>query len=364
MLSTLCNGDLGAEVDILNGAKELGSLFHRALESLTSRDESGAAGTLVDDGGLDRVMEILGSGGASGVDETGAPHEAVDDLIAAEVDRMIGGQLRVDALVELSVARITCVQGLIATVVLGKLLFDDVGLDSNAEMICLTGKICREMVILVLLEGIVAEIAPENSRHAELVGMMECLGHLDDFMAGILAAEVDGGTDGRRTHVIGLIDRAKHDLAGDIWVGKELVVVHFDQEGNVVGVFARHGTEDAEGRGDGIAATLDGELHDVLWIKVDRVLGKARSRRVLDSLIDGQDREVAGIGQTSRAVQTLEIGKDAGIAIAADVNAVDEVGAWQMKEVLGDRLALVIEKGVGVRPEVVFNFVDHDQNTS
>ena len=151
MLSTLCNGDLGAEVDILNGAKELGSLFHRALESLTSRDESGAAGTLVDDGGLDRVMEILGSGGASGVDETGAPHEAVDDLIAAEVDRMIGGQLRVDALVELSVARITCVQGLIATVVLGKLLFDDVGLDSNAEMICLTGKICREMVILVLL---------------------------------------------------------------------------------------------------------------------------------------------------------------------------------------------------------------------
>ena len=277
---------------------------------------------------------------------------------------MIGGQFGVDALVELAVAGVACVERLVAAVVLRELLLDDVGLDRDAEVVGLAGEIGGEMVILVLLEGVVAEVAPEDGCHAEFMGMVEGFGHLDDLVAGIIAAEVDGGTDGGRTHVVGLIDRAEHDLAGDVRIGEELVVVHLHEEGDLVGVFAGHGTEDAEGGGDGVATALDGQFHDVLGIEVDRVLGKAGSRAVLDSLIDGKDREVAGVGQAAGAVHALEVGENARIAVASEMDAVDEIGPGKVQEVLGDGLAGVVEEGVGVGSEEVLDVVDHGLSSS
>ena len=277
---------------------------------------------------------------------------------------MIGGQFGIDALVELAVAGVAGVERLVAAVVLRELLLDDVGLDRDAEVVGLTGEIGGKMVILVLLEGVVAEVAPEDGRHAEFMGMVEGLGHLDNLVAGILAAEVDGGADGGRTHVVGLIDRAEHDLAGDVRIGEELVVVHLHEEGDLVGVFAGHGTEDAERGGDGVATALDGQLHDVLGIEVNRVLGKAGSRAVLDALIDGEDREVAGVGKAAGAVHALQVGQNARIAVASEMDAVDEIGAGKVQEVLGDGLAGVVEEGVGVGSEEVLDVVDHGLSSS
>ena len=47
--------------------------------------------------------EIVVARGAAGVDQPCAAHVAVGDLVAREIDRMIGGQLGVDALVGLAV---------------------------------------------------------------------------------------------------------------------------------------------------------------------------------------------------------------------------------------------------------------------
>ena len=55
--------------------------------------------------------------------------------------------------------------------------------------------------------------------------------------------------------------------------------------------------EHAERRGDAVAAAFDGELDDVLGIEVDRVGREARARRVLDALVDRQDRDIARAGQ-------------------------------------------------------------------
>jgi len=84
--------------------KEFCSLIHRPLEGFASGNHSGAAGSLVDDSCLDGILKVMRSGGSARIDETGASHVAVDDLVAAEVDRMIGGQFCVDALVELTIA--------------------------------------------------------------------------------------------------------------------------------------------------------------------------------------------------------------------------------------------------------------------
>ena len=364
MIGTLGDRHLWAEVNILDGVKEFRSLFHRALEGLASGDESGSAGTLVDDGRFHRILEVMGSGGAAGVDETGTTHEAVDDLITAEVDRVIRGELCVDALVELAVAGTAGIECLVSSIVLRELLLDDVRLDRDAEVVGLTGEIGGEVVILVLLEGIVTEVAPEDGRHAEFVGMMKGFGNLDDFVAGILAAEVDGGTDCRRTHVIGLLDGAEHDFASNVRIGQELVMVDLHQEGNVVGVFAGNGTKNAKCGGDGIAASLDGEFHDVLGIEVDRILCKAGSGGVFDTLVNRKDGKVACIGQASGAVHALKVGQDAGIPITANMDAVHEVGTRKVQKVFGDRFALVIEEGVGFGSEVVFDVVDHDAPSS
>src|SRR5258708_12851591 len=49
--ATLGDGDVGAEVDVLDGVEELDAFFHGALESLPAGDEAGPATALVDDAG-------------------------------------------------------------------------------------------------------------------------------------------------------------------------------------------------------------------------------------------------------------------------------------------------------------------------
>src|SRR2546427_12275506 len=85
----LRDGDFGAEVDVLNGVQELDAFFHGTLERFASRNEAGAAGALVDDGGGDGFLEIVCAGSAATVDQTRAAHVAVGDLIAAEIDGMV-----------------------------------------------------------------------------------------------------------------------------------------------------------------------------------------------------------------------------------------------------------------------------------
>ena len=58
--------------------------------------------------------------------------------------------------------------------------------------------------------------------------------------------------------------------------------------------------EHAERRGDGVAAALDRELDDVLGIEVRGVRRERRAGRVLDALIDRQDRDVAGAAPAGR----------------------------------------------------------------
>ena len=77
--------------------------------------------------------------------------------------------------------------------------------------------------------------------------MVEGLCDLDDLVAGILAAEVDCRPDGGGTHVVGLLNRAEHDLTGDIGIGEEFVVIDLHEKGDVMGVLAGHSAEHAEG---------------------------------------------------------------------------------------------------------------------
>src|ERR1700722_1347918 len=89
--------NVARQVDVLDRVEDLYAAVHRALEGLAAADQAGAAGALVDHGGAYGLGQVgVAGGGAAAVDQAGAAQVTVCDLIAAEVDRMVGGELAVD----------------------------------------------------------------------------------------------------------------------------------------------------------------------------------------------------------------------------------------------------------------------------
>src|SRR5258705_2248313 len=98
----------------------------------------------------------------------------------------------VNAFVELAVVGIADVEGLVAAVIFGELLLDDVGLNSDAEVIGLASEVGGDVVVLILLEGVVAGIAPENRGPAKFVSLRDGGADFDELAVGLVGAEIDG----------------------------------------------------------------------------------------------------------------------------------------------------------------------------
>ena len=69
-------------------------------------------------------------------------------------------------------------------------------------------------------------------------------------------------------------------------MGEEFVVVDLNDEGDLVGVFARDGTQNSEGGGHGVATAFDREFNNVFRIKIGGVFSKAGAGGMLDALIN------------------------------------------------------------------------------
>ena len=60
-----------------------------------------------------------------------------------------------------------------------------------------------------------------------------------------------------------------------------------------------HDAQHAEGGRHRVAAAFHGELDDVLGIEIVGILGEAGAGGVLDALVHGQDREIAGAAEAA-----------------------------------------------------------------
>ena len=105
----------------------------------------------------------------------------------------------------------------------------------------------------------------------------------------------------------------------------------FTMNGILCAYFRDTEPEHAERRGHGVAAALDRQLHDVLGVEVGRVRRERRAGRVLDALIDRQDRHVAGAAQPAGVEQRLQAAQHARRAVRQREDAVDEVGTRQVQ---------------------------------
>src|SRR4051794_15786735 len=132
----LSDRDILAEVDILDCIKQSDTFFDRSLECFAARNKTHAAGALVDDSSDDSISEVPRPFGfAAAINQAGAAHVTVGNLIAAKVDRMITGQLRIDSFIEFAVTGVSRVKCFEAAIVLGQLLLNDISLDGYPEMI-------------------------------------------------------------------------------------------------------------------------------------------------------------------------------------------------------------------------------------
>jgi hypothetical protein len=133
----------------------------------------------------------------------------------------------------------------------------------------------------------------------QFVGARERLGRFLDLAARFLGPEVNRCAHGDRAHVPGLLDVAEVNLVVGVGIGKQLVVVQLHDEWDLVRVLAGHGAQHAQRRSHGVAAALDRQPDDVLRVEVNRIGRETRPRRMLDALIDRQDRNVAGSGEAA-----------------------------------------------------------------
>ena len=190
------------------------------------------------------------------------------------------------------------------------------------------------------------------------MGRREGLRDLHDLPLRLGRAEVDRGADRHRAHLPRLAHLTEHDLVVGVRVAQELVVVELHDERDVVRVLARAGPEHAERRGHRVAPALDRELDDALGIEVVGVLRERRAGGVLDALVDGQDRDVAGAVEATVREQALQRAQDGRRAVAVLDDAVDEVGAGQVEAVPRDRGALVPEEVLRLLAEDRFDAAD------
>jgi hypothetical protein len=183
------------------------------------------------------------------------------------------------------------------------------------------------------------------------VGLLEGLSDLDDLAARVVRSEVDRRADPGRAQLERALHRAEHDLVVLVRERQQLVVVELDDERDLVRVLAGHRAQHAEGRRDGVGAALDRQADEVLGVEVHRVRREARARRVLDALVDGQDRHVARPAEPAVVEQPLQVAQRAVVAVGQRIDAIDEVRAGQMKLVGGDGLRAVLKQTLGVIPE-------------
>lgn len=88
----------------MDGIEDFDTFFQGALERFATGDEAGAAGSFVDYGRGDGILKVVVAGCAAAIDQARAAHVAVGELIAGEIDRVVGREFGVDTFVELAVA--------------------------------------------------------------------------------------------------------------------------------------------------------------------------------------------------------------------------------------------------------------------
>ena len=123
--SSLCHRG----VNILYGVDQLHAVAHRFFKRFTTENQPHPARTLIDDRRTYGIRQVsFTARRATGVNQSGASHIAVRQLITDQIDRILRGQLAIDAIVS-----VTKVHRLIAAVIFRHFLLHDISANGGRQ---------------------------------------------------------------------------------------------------------------------------------------------------------------------------------------------------------------------------------------
>ena len=194
-------------------------------------------------------------------------------------------------------------------------------------------------------------------RHAELVRLGKGLADFGYLSRRFVGAKIDRRANRHRAQVVCFLHSAKQNLVKLIRQRQQLVVIDLHDERNLVRILPRDGAQHAKGRSHCVAAAFDRQLHDVFRIEVLRVRRKRSAGRMLDALVDRQDRKIPGAREPAIVEKRLQGTQNRRRTIRVCPDAIDKIRTGQIELILGDRFRLVIEQRPRVFAQELFNAI-------
>src|SRR5215472_11376763 len=164
-----------------------------------------------------------------------------------------------------------------------------------------------------LADGRTPRVRPDHGGKAVGLALRDHLAALLVHGLGVGGAGIDGEAGGHAAQPECVFHRARDGRERVLLVVEHVVVVHLEDERDVAGELRGARLEEAQGRGVGVAARVDGELEVIGRIVARRIDGEAPRGAVLEALVHGQDDEPPRAGQTPMVHDAGQIGASARI---------------------------------------------------
>ena len=169
-------------------------------------------------------------------------------------------------------------------------------------------------------------VRPDDDHQAVALGLLaqglELLVHLHPRSR----AGVDGVADGGAAEAQGRLHGAGDGLQGVGVGGQVLAVVELEDQGQVAGVVAGPGLEEAEGRGVGVEAGFEGQLEVIAGVEGGRVGHEGTGGTVLHALVDGQDDQPPAAAEPALVEEAGEVGQGAGVVASVPAQDLADSG--------------------------------------
>src|ERR1700752_1191700 len=242
--------DFVAQVDVLDRVQQFHAFAHWTLEGLATGDQTRAAAAFVYNGGTNCFGEVTRALRlATGINQPKATHVTVGHLIPDEVDWVFTRKLFINQLARLTVrATQSLLNRFVTTVSLGKLLFNDISLNSHTKMVCLAGEIGGSVHIAFRsFELRVAQIAPEDAGHAKFVRLREGFTDFSYLSRRFVRTKIYCGAHSDCPKIVCFFYCAKKHLIKLVRQRQELVMINLNDERNLVCIPSCNCSEHAEG---------------------------------------------------------------------------------------------------------------------
>src|SRR5207253_10730257 len=149
----------------------------------------------------------------------------------------------------------------------------------------------------------IAQIAPQDASHSQFVCASKRVCDFGDLARRFVRSKIDRRTDRNSSEVLRLFHGSEQHLVEFVRQRQQLVMIDFNDKRNFVSVLSSDASQYTERRGHAVTAALDRQLHQVFGIEVLRVRGERGASRVLNTLIDRQDRNITGGGKPTMVYQ-------------------------------------------------------------